>query len=339
MHRTLQLSFMLACMSSYAAAAAPPIGTVTARGETQIDGYQVKGSGTVFDGSTIATGQSAQSIADVRLGGSVVTLYVGSRGILYRDHLELQQGRVEVAASNSYRVEVNGLSVTPNETNGSEIVSIDSDKTVNVVAQSGAIEVIGSTGALIAQVHPGNPLAFSPIGSKQPAEFSAMGVVSTDHGHYYLKASEIGVTYELKGANLQDYVGDQVSAAGKFDPSGAHDSAAAGTVDAQSIVNLALAGRQSTQTKAIISGLSIGNSSIDALCGSSGGSGSGGSGSGGSGSGGSAPICYGRDFGGLCCPRGRETESQPPLCCSGDRSFGYCCAGQTYPPEKCHHSH
>jgi len=32
------------------------------------------------------------------------------------------------------------------------------------------------------------------------------------------------VTYELKGDNVQNYVGDQISASGKVDPSAVHDS-------------------------------------------------------------------------------------------------------------------
>ena len=59
------------CVSSYALAVTPSIGSVTARGETKIDNQQVAGSGTVFDGSVVETGQSIASAADLRLANNV----------------------------------------------------------------------------------------------------------------------------------------------------------------------------------------------------------------------------------------------------------------------------
>jgi len=332
MVRAFQYLIAILCVGSCAMAATPSIGTVTARGETRIDDYQVKGSGTVFDGSLIETGQSAQSVADVRLaGGSVVTLYIGTRGNVYHDHFVLQQGKVEVTSPGSYRVEVNGLVVTPAGSNSDGIVSIEPGNTVNVVAQTEALKVSGDEGTLIAQVHPGNPLAFGPVSGKPSLDFSATGQVSADHGHYLLKASAVDLTYELKGGNVQNFVGDQVSASGKVDPSASQVNGASATVEANTIVNLALVGRQSPQIKAIISGHSI--SAAD--CGSPGG---------GPPHGSQPPptkpppICYGKQYGGLCCPNNKQAESCPPLCCPGDNSFGYCCPDQQYPAERCHHS-
>ena len=327
MLRTFQVFIAAWCVGSYAIAATPSIGTVTARGETQIDNYEVRGSGTVFDGSLVETGQSAQSIADVRLGsGPVITLYIGSKGTVYHDRFVLQQGKVEVASSSSYRVEVNGLVVTPAGSNGSGIVSLESGNTVNVVAQMETLKVTEATGAPIAQVRPGAPLAFSPVIGQPDSDFLAMGLVSAVNGHYYLKASGVDVTYELKGDNVQNYVGDQISASGKVDPSAVHDSGASAMVDADRIVNLALVGRQSVQSIAIISGLSI----KQADCQPPDGHGNPGRPD--------RPICYGKPFGGLCCPKTKETKAEPPLCCPGDRSFGYCCPDQLYPRNRCHHS-
>jgi hypothetical protein len=170
------------CISSYALGATPSIGSVTGHidGEFKIDNYSVRGNGTVFDGSTIETSQSINSIADVRLGNhSVITLEADSRGTVYRDRFVLQRGRIKVSASNFFRVEVNGLVVTPSEPPSSELVSIEPNKTVDVEANTGNLEVLGPSGRIVAQVHPGNPLAFSPE-SGEPS--SATGkVVSPSH--------------------------------------------------------------------------------------------------------------------------------------------------------------
>src|SRR5579863_5215792 len=101
-----QLSVLAAalCVGSYAMAASPSIGSVTSRGELKIDNYAVNGSGTVFDGSVIETGQSAMSIADLRLGNdAVVSLSVDSRGTLHRNSFELQRGMVELSSTSSFR--------------------------------------------------------------------------------------------------------------------------------------------------------------------------------------------------------------------------------------------
>jgi len=331
--RAFSLFAAVVYVASYAVAATPSIGTVTARGETQIDRYPVKGSGTVFDGSVVETGQTAQSVADLRLSdGSVITLYVGSRGIVYRDHFVLQQGRAQVSASNSYRVEVTGLLVTPSGNNGNEVVSIEPGNAVDVVAQTEGVVVTGPTGSLIAQLHPGDALEFSPISGNASSDFSATGLITADHGHYYLKASKVDVTYELKGSHPENYVGDQVSASGKVDSS-LPPAGVAATVDAESIVDVAQAGLHSLQNKVIVSGLSIGDSPIKTLCGFSGPPGQKGPPPP------PPPFCYGKRFGGMCCPRTTATQEDPPLCCPDDHSFGYCCPGQSYPKNKCHHSH
>lgn len=317
MRKVIHLLTAALCVSSYTMAATPSIGTVTAHGELTIDSYSVKGSGTIFDGSVVETGQSAQSMADVRLGNdSVITLYVDSRGTVYRDHFVLQQGKIELGSSSTFRVEANGLEVT-SSAHASGFVSIESGNTVEVIAQNGDLEVRGASGTLVAQVHPGEPLAFSPVAGKPSSAFSATGLVSADKGHYYLKASGIDVTYELRGDNVQNHVGQQVSTSGEVDSSTEKADGAAATMVANSIVNLALVPRQSPEIKAFISGLSV-SAAADAATSTT-------------------TVCYSAAFGGICCPR--TTSAAVPLrCCPGVTNSPWCCPGVTYPSSECHHS-
>ncbi len=246
------------CLSSYALAASPSIGSVTVRGEAKIDSYDVRGSGTVFDGSVVETGQSISSAADFRLANSAtITLLRDSRGTLYRDHLVLQRGTVQLGLTDSFRVQANGLVVVPTEAHSSGVVSIDPANSVTVEAKNGTLEIRNSSGAGIARVRPGHALMFSSAAGKSPAEFSVSGTVSSENGRYYLYSSETGMKYEVKGDNLQNFDGTSVDASGLLEAA-APASGVAGILLASSIQssNATLLGH-SAQTRALIQGLAI----------------------------------------------------------------------------------
>lgn len=249
------------CIGTFAMAASPSIGTVTARGETKIDNYEVKGSGTVFDGSVVETGPSAMSGADLRLANSaVVTLYVNSLGTLYHDHFELKRGTVELGSTSSFNVRAEGLVVVA-ETDSSGLVSIEPGNSVQVLAQRGTLEVRNASGLPVAEVHPGHALAFSADSDISSAAFAADGTVSFQNGRYYLTTSETDMKYELKGDNLQSYEGSSVLASGTLQAL-APSSGVAGVILASSIqpsvssASLALPVR-SAQTSVQIGGLSV----------------------------------------------------------------------------------
>jgi len=245
------------CVSSYALAASPSIGSATTRGETRIDNHQVRGGGTVFDGSVVETGQSISSGVDLRLASSAeVTLDRDSRGTLYRDHLVLERGTARLGATGSFRVQANGLEVVPAEADTSGIVSIDPANSVTVEAKNGTLEIRDSAGAGVARVRPGHPLKFSSLNDKSSAEVSERGTVSAENGRYYLNASETGMKFEVKGDNVQDYDGASVIASGLLE---AASPGLAGLILASSIQpsNSSPILGQPAQTRALIRGLSI----------------------------------------------------------------------------------
>lgn len=248
------------CISSYGLAASPSIGSVIARGDTKIDNYEVQGSGTVFDGSVVETGQSISSNADVRLANSAeITLLRDSRGTLYRDRLVLQRGTAQLGLTDSFRVQASGVLVVPVETHSSGIVSIDAASAVTVEANNGVLEIRDSSGASVARVRPGHPLTFSSVSDKLSADFSATGTVNVESGRYYLSSSDTGLKYEIRGNDLQNYDGTQVVASGLLEAA-APGTEAAGLLLASSIQpwnsSLPLLG-QSTQTRAVVRGLSV----------------------------------------------------------------------------------
>jgi hypothetical protein len=248
------------CVSSYALAASPSmIGTVTVRGETKIDNHEVQGSGTVFDGSLVETGQSISSGADLRLENkAVITLSRDSRGTLYRDHFMLQRGTAQIGSTDSFRIEANGVLVVPAEAQSSGIVSIDPANSVTVEAKNGTLEIRNASGADVARVHTGNALTLSSVADKSTAEFSATGTVSSEDGRYYLDSAETGMKYEVTGENLKDYEGTSVVASGVLQ-SAATSARVAGTLVARDIrpFKAYTFPGQSAQSRTVVGGFSI----------------------------------------------------------------------------------
>lgn len=321
MLRELSVLATALCVGSYAMAASPSIGSVTSRGELKIDSYVVNGSGTVFDGSVVETGQSAMSIADMRLGSDVViSLSVDSLGTLHRDRFELRRGIVELSSTNSFRVDVNGLNVRLVQAHSSGLVSIGPGNSIRIEAKAGDLEVKDAAGKTIALVHPGHPLAFNSLDGKASTDFMAAGVLSSDKGRHYLRTSQTDVKYELKGDNLQNFDGSSIIASGTLDSSTAACAGAAGLILAKNIDSNGSGTftfpEHSVQSQTLIGGLSISQATTAASGGT---------------------VCYPASEGGICCPRPSPTVL--PLCCPGQPSFGFCCIGQTYPTSKCHHSH
>jgi hypothetical protein len=252
------------CLSSFAMAASPSIGTVTARGFTFVDSYRVQGSGTVFDGSVVETGYSALSSADLRLAkdGAVVTLDLNSRGTVYRDHFELQRGAVSVG---SFRVLANGLVIAPSEAGSKGKVSIDQAKSVIVEVESGAFEILNPAGTAVAEVRKGQPLAFSTNG-KPASVFSSEGTVTSENGRYYLTASTTGEKYELRGSDLRNYDGTLVVASGVLEAA-SPATGVAGILLASGFKssNVVLLTGHSGQTTSLIGGLSVTKASSNSV--------------------------------------------------------------------------
>src|SRR5215469_1379237 len=169
------------CISSYAMAASPSIGTVTTHGNTRIDSYEVKGSGTLFDGSVIETDGSQ---ADLRLAnnGAVVTLYGSSRGTLHTDHFLLERGIIKLSSSNSFNVEADNLVVVPTG-DSSGLVTVEANNSVVVEAEKGTLEVRNAAGTRVAEVHPGSPLSFTWKGKSSSGITATSAVPSRNNQH------------------------------------------------------------------------------------------------------------------------------------------------------------
>ena len=229
----LKVLVVILCMLSYAEAGTVSIGTASARGDMRVDNYTVKDSATLFDGSVVETGQAS---ADLHLGqGTEIRMASSSRGTLYRDHLVLQQGASELSASGSFKVEAEGLRVTPSEPNSRGTVSLRSGNKLEVAALSGSFGVMNQQGIQLASVRPGQPLSFAMQAAVASSSFTGTGVLSAEGENYFVTVG--GVKYQVTGKDLAKKVGKNVKVTGSI-VSGATPAAGATAVIAVSSISV-----------------------------------------------------------------------------------------------------
>ncbi len=97
-------TFISCLLISTLATAAPAIGIVTASGHFSVEGSQVWGNATLFDGATVETGSSSSELA--LRNGVKVQLGAGSRAQIWQNRLVLEKGAAQLAAPGSFEVSV-----------------------------------------------------------------------------------------------------------------------------------------------------------------------------------------------------------------------------------------
>lgn len=87
-----------------AAIAAPAIGIVTASGHFSVEGSQVWGNATLFDGATVETGSASSNLA--LQNGVKLQLGAESRARVWKNRMVLEKGVAQLAAPGSFEVSV-----------------------------------------------------------------------------------------------------------------------------------------------------------------------------------------------------------------------------------------
>jgi hypothetical protein len=189
-------------------AASPVIGVAIARGGFQVDGDPVSGNATLFDGNTLETGSVP---SELRLENGVrMRLASESRGMVYRDRLILEKGLGELTSGAGYGIVARGLHVAPEAPDSMARVALRGDRQVLVAALTGTFRVTTTAGRMLAVLEPGKALEFEPQEPGRQAVFSMTGCLERRDGHYTLRDLIAGVVEEVRGQNLDRYVGDVV---------------------------------------------------------------------------------------------------------------------------------
>lgn len=178
-------------------AATPAIGIVTASGHFTVQGSEVWGNATLFEGSTVETA-AASSQLTLR-SGVKMQLGAGSRARVFAGRLMLDKGVGQVGQAAPFEVDAAGFKIRGV---GVRVGLGAPNQTIEVVAMSGVAKVFGSGDVLLATIPVGRrmKLAFQ---AAQNGTLTRTGCLVYKDGRYILQDDDTQEVVELAG-NPQD---------------------------------------------------------------------------------------------------------------------------------------
>jgi hypothetical protein len=209
-HRYTSLAIVTVAFSlGMAAAATPAIGVALSEGTIVVNDAQTPGNATVFNGTTL---QTQRTSSQVRLkDGAQVRFDLDSRGTLFSDHVDLQQGSARIS---DYSANANGLSVRASGDSSASVTM--KGKVVEVAALTGNVEVFNAAGMNVANLLPGRALDLRPADAGTKTASSLTGCAVQSGSNFLLTDEASNVTAQLRGGNLK--VGTRVHVTGELVP-------------------------------------------------------------------------------------------------------------------------
>lgn len=152
--------FLMVIGTGAVVAAGTAIGMAVAHGSFQVDRAAVRGSSSLFEGSTVETAVTASEIQVE--GSAAVRLAADSRVRVYRSRMVLEEGFTEVRRAAGYTVEARSLTIAPQVHDAVARIRLEGARKVTVAALGGPVEVRNSSGVLVARMGAGMSLDFEP---------------------------------------------------------------------------------------------------------------------------------------------------------------------------------
>jgi hypothetical protein len=152
-----KLCFATGLSLSCSFAGTPTIGVASALGTFSVNDAKVEGNANIFNGSQIKTDLASSRI--YLQNGAALTLGTYSAGILYKDHVVLQQGSAKVDGINSYSIQAGSLRIKGTEALSQGVVLLK-EGTVQVAALTGSVNVLNRRGVLLSRVGAGTASEF-----------------------------------------------------------------------------------------------------------------------------------------------------------------------------------
>jgi hypothetical protein len=196
-------------MAGILAAAPRYIGMITANGRLWVDSAGVSNHATIFEGTVVETEEVPAKLQ--LAGGARVWLDVASRADVFQDHLLLQKGSAQLDAGSGFRIEARTLRVALASPASRTIVSMRDSGAVQVGALNGQVQVRNGQDMLVARVVTGRPLELRLDSS---GALLVTGFVSRLGISVVLQDEVSGVTVELRGKDLDNYLGKRVKVSG-----------------------------------------------------------------------------------------------------------------------------
>ena len=207
------------------------IGVAMANGPFRIDGSEVKGNASLFDGSRVST-QAASSKLRVN-GGARLELGTDSEARVFERRAILEKGAGQVEGPTAYSLEARVFRVRTMAANSIARVRLDGAGVV-VSAVNGPVPVFNGAGALLAKVVPGSNLRFEAQGGAAADAVETTGCLLMKGGRYILVDATTNQVFEVRGSDLRPEVGNRVLIKGKIVAGAEPGAGATQVVEAQS---------------------------------------------------------------------------------------------------------
>ncbi|HYZ83001.1 MAG TPA: hypothetical protein VE621_01285 [Bryobacteraceae bacterium] len=234
---------------------ASAIGQISAKGAVQVDAIRSSDTATVFEGSRVQTFKAASEIS--LAAGTRYSLAPESRGQVFKDQLRLESGTAVIQGAQGV-VPATGLVIKGGTQESVARLSLLAANRTRVEAVRGDLSVWNANGLLLAKVAGGS--ALDVTGQSGPGQqVKVTGRVFKKDGKLFLRDEATQTVFELKSANLKQYVGQRVELTGKLG-NGPVAAGATHTLEVASTSKIAAAGAAAgagISKTAIIAGVTI----------------------------------------------------------------------------------
>src|ERR1700733_8784725 len=192
-----------------ASASTPAIGVVMSQGTVLINDAQTPGNATVFSGTTL---QTQRASSQVRLkDGAQVSFDSDSRGKIFSDHVDLQQGSAKIS---DFSANANGLKIQATGDSSANVTL--KGKVVEVAAITGDVRVFNAAGGNVANILPGHTLDLRVQEATAVSASSFVGCPVKSGNNFLITDETSNVTAELRGTKLK--AGQHVQVTGSLIP-------------------------------------------------------------------------------------------------------------------------
>lgn len=230
----LRVTFRKLLVSSLFTAAAfagspSSIGVITARGHFAVEGSEIYGNSTLFDGAKIETRNTSSELT--LSNGVKVQLAAGTAARIWSNRLELEHGTGQVTSNAAFTV----VSGATRVEGARYLVQTDSKGEVaagkmEVAALRGTARVLNAKGGLIATVAAGKNMSFA-----MQQSVTREGCLVYKNNGFLLQSDEPMEVVQVTGNGLTENVGNRVIVSGPLTPTGASIAPATAVLNSTAI--------------------------------------------------------------------------------------------------------
>jgi hypothetical protein len=224
-YRTLLISSLFsaaAFAASVSTSSSSSIGVITARGHFTLEGSEIYGNSTLFEGAKIETRNTSSELS--LSNGVKVQLAANTAARIWSNRLELDHGAGQVTSNAAFTV-----SSGPMRVEGARYL-VHADSNIEVAALTGSARVLNAKGGLIATVPAGRNMSFA-----MQQSVTREGCLVYKNNGFLLQSDEPNEVVQVTGEGLTANVGNRVIVSGPLTPTGATIAPATSVLNATAI--------------------------------------------------------------------------------------------------------